>query len=126
MERNVPRELWLYPDRGMKKWLGWILSDHSAYMESQAVDEIPTPEKPEQKASVIDQTLQTAWEQGQVVAIQLNALYDGQYRRDLEGPILGYADGQIYLQRKDGLVLSVQVEDIRHIDVLDATKWWHQ
>lgn len=126
MERNVPRELWLCPDRGMKKWLGWILSDHSAYMESQAIDEKPTPEKPEQKASVIDQILQTAWEQGQVVAIQLNALYDGQYRRDLEGPILGYADGQIYLQRKDGLVLPVQVEDIRHIDVLDATKWWHQ
>ncbi|WP_203633504.1 DNA-directed RNA polymerase subunit beta [Lacticaseibacillus suibinensis] len=126
MERNVPRELWLYPDRGMKKWLGWILSDHSAYMESQAIDEKPTPEKPEQKPSVIDQVLQTAWEQGQVVAIQLNALYDGQYRRDLEGPILGYADGQIYLQRKDGLVLPVQVEDIRHIDVLDATKWWHQ
>lgn len=126
MERNVPRELWLYPDRGMKKWLGWILSDHSAYMESQAIDEKPTPEKPEQKASVIDQTLQTAWEQGQVVAIQLNALYDGQYRRDLEGAILGYADSQIYLQRKDGLVLPVQVEDIRHIDVLDATKWWHQ
>lgn len=126
MERNVPRELWLYPDRGMKKWLGWILSDHSAYMESQAVGEIPTPEKPEQKASVIDQTLQTAWEQGQVVAIQLNALYDGQYRRDLEGAILGYADSQIYLQRKDGLVLPVQVEDIRHIDVLDATVWWHQ
>lgn len=126
MERNVPRELWLYPDRGMKKWLGWILSDHSAYMESQAIDEKPTPEKTEQKASVIDQILQTAWEQGQVVAIQLNALYDGQYRRDLEGPILGYADGQIYLQRKDGLVLPVQVEDIRHIDVLDATKWWHQ
>ncbi|MFD1400254.1 DNA-directed RNA polymerase subunit beta [Lacticaseibacillus suilingensis] len=126
MERNVPQELWLYPDRGMKKWLGWILSDHSAYMESQAIDEKPTPEKPEQKASVIDQILQTAWEQGQVVAIQLNALYDGQYRRDLEGPILGYADGQIYLQRKDGLVLPVQVEDIRHIDVLNATKWWHQ
>ncbi|WP_225350857.1 hypothetical protein [Lacticaseibacillus camelliae] len=75
---------------------------------------------------MIDQVLQTAWERGQVVAIQLNALYDGQYRRDLEGPILGYADGQIYLQRKDGLVLPVQVEDIRHIDVLDATKWWHQ
>ncbi|WP_125583154.1 LSm family protein [Lacticaseibacillus suibinensis] len=126
MERNVPRELWLYPDRGMKKWLGWILSDHSAYMESQAIDEKPTPEKPEQKASVIDQILQTAWEQGQVVAIQLNALYDGQYRRDLEGAILGYADSQIYLQRKDGLVLPVQVEDIRHIDVLDATVWWHQ
>ncbi len=95
-------------------------------MESQAIDEKPIPEKPEQKASVIDQVLQTAWERGQVVAIQLNALYDGQYRRDLEGPILGYADGQIYLQRKDGLVLPVQVEDIRHIDVLDATKWWHQ
>lgn len=126
MERNVPRELWLYPDRGMKKWLGWILSDHSAYMESQAIDERSTLEKPEQKTNVIDQVLQASWEQGQVVAIQLNTLYDGQYRRDLEGPILGYADGQIYLQRKDGLVLPVQVEDIRHIDILDATEWWHQ
>ena len=39
MENNVPQEKWLYPDRCMKKWLGWILSDHSAYMEKASISE---------------------------------------------------------------------------------------
>ena len=48
MENNVPREKWLYPDRCMKKWLGWILSDHSAYMEKASISERPVEPKPEQ------------------------------------------------------------------------------
>ena len=48
MENNVPREKWLYPDRCMKKWLGWILSDHSAYMEEASISERPVEPKPEQ------------------------------------------------------------------------------
>ena len=46
MENNVPREKWLYPDRCMKKWLGWILSDHSAYMEKASISERPVEPKP--------------------------------------------------------------------------------
>ncbi|WP_288530584.1 hypothetical protein [uncultured Lactiplantibacillus sp.] len=33
MERVVPCEKWLYDDRGMMKWMGWILAGHSAYLE---------------------------------------------------------------------------------------------
>ncbi len=32
MIRNVPRDQWLYNDRGMMKWLGYFLSDHTQDM----------------------------------------------------------------------------------------------
>lgn len=48
MERSVSEVLCLYPDRGMQKWLGWILSDHSAYMEDQPYSETPVAFEEEQ------------------------------------------------------------------------------
>ena len=62
MENNVPREKWLYPDRCMKKWLGWILSDHSAYMEKASISERPVEPKPEQSQETISDILEDAWQ----------------------------------------------------------------
>ncbi|POD88767.1 hypothetical protein S101258_00481 [Lactiplantibacillus plantarum subsp. plantarum] len=41
MERVVPREKWLYDDRGMMKWMGWILAGHSAYLETEQQQTTP-------------------------------------------------------------------------------------
>lgn len=51
MENNVAREKWLYPDCCMKKWFGWILSDHSTYGEETSISEYPV--KPEQSQETI-------------------------------------------------------------------------
>ena len=76
MENNVPQEKWLYPDRCMKKWLGWILSDHSAYMEKASISERPVEPKPEQSQETISDILEDAWQNAKIVAVQIGTPYD--------------------------------------------------
>ena len=123
MENNVPQSLWLYVDRGMKKRLGWILSDHSAYMEEQANYDQPISPKSLQSEAVFDQRLQEAWQQSEVVAIQLNYSPDGLLSPDIEGAVLGHQENQVYLQQKSGRSQPVSVEDIRHVSLLDSESW---
>lgn len=126
VEHNVPRDQWLYPDRGMMKWMGWLLSDHSAYMSVAAKSDKPEPELSEMSFEKINACLQHAWEQSQSVAIQLAELENGQYLPLVEGAVCGFVDGQVYLQQKTGGMRMVQVEEIRHVELMDATKWWAQ
>lgn len=72
----------------------------------------------------INLRLQHAWEKSQIVSVQINALYDGEYLPLIQGAAVGFAASQLYLQLKTGHVRMLQVEDIRHVDILDATKWW--
>lgn len=73
---NVPRERWLYNDRGMAKWMGWLLSDHSAYLNEAAKSDLPAAPLSEMTAEDIDSTLQNAWLNSKAVSIQLAPLYD--------------------------------------------------
>lgn len=41
MIRNVPRDQWLYNDRGMMKWLGYFLSDHTQDMTDKKSAKFP-------------------------------------------------------------------------------------
>ncbi len=42
MIRNVQRDQWLYNDRGMMKWLGYFLSDHTQDMTDKKSEEAPS------------------------------------------------------------------------------------
>lgn len=113
MESNVPRELWLYDDRCMKKWQGWILSDHSQYMENETAAEAPVQPLAEQPFAVINERLQRSWENALVVSIQSSDVYGGNYSRPVEGACVGLSDGQCYLQGKDGAIHAFSIEDMR-------------
>lgn len=108
----------------MMKRMGWLLSDHSSYLAEQASTDRPEPELPEMSFEQINLRLQHAWEKSQIVSVQINALYDGEYLPLIQGAAVGFAASQLYLQLKTGHVRMLQVEDIRHVDILDATKWW--
>ncbi|WP_155287376.1 DNA-directed RNA polymerase subunit beta [Lacticaseibacillus zhaodongensis] len=124
MSRDVPRELWLYDDRCMMKWMGWILSDHSAYMEKEARTNIPAEPQAEQSYALINTRVQEAWENGLVLSVQSNVIADGHYLAPIEGACVGLADGQGYLQTKDGRVRAFNIADTRHVDILQPEKWW--
>ncbi|WP_125608395.1 DNA-directed RNA polymerase subunit beta [Lapidilactobacillus bayanensis] len=124
MERNVPRERWLYPDRGMAKWLGWILSDHSAYMEQEAIAEQPIVAKVEMTTAEIDTVLKTAWLHTQPISVQLNIEFNHHYQADVQGIMVGFADGQIYLQDQADREEKIQVDLIRHVELMTLQKWW--
>ena len=124
MENNVPREKWLYPDRCMKKWLGWILSDHSAYMEEAAISEQPVQPKPEQTQETINGVLEDAWQNSKIVAVQIGTPYDDRLLPDIEGAVIGHWDDQVYLQLKTGEMKSINAAEIRNVQLLNPDRWW--
>lgn len=123
-ERIVPRELWLYDDRCMMNWMGWLLADHSAYLEQEAVSGAPRAALVKMTAAAIEACLQQAWTQEQAVAIQMEALYGAPYLPDIEGQVLGTDVGRVFLQQADGRVQTVTVADIRHVRLIARPHWW--
>lgn len=124
MERIVPREKWLYDDRGMIKWMGWILSDHSAYMEGASQQAQPREVKPEMAAAEISANLQTAWKSGQTVLIQSDTLENNCFTAEYQGTVAGYQGDQIYLQLANDSVKFFHLDEIRYVELQAAEKWW--
>ena len=123
-EHTVPRDQWLYNDRGMIKWMGWLLSDHSAYMEQAQRQAQPQPSRPVMTQSELNGNLQQAWEQGQAVLVQAADLEHDQLVAALKGWLVGYDAGQVYLQTETGQVHSLVISQLRYVHLLPAEKWW--
>ncbi|WP_367368468.1 DNA-directed RNA polymerase subunit beta [Schleiferilactobacillus harbinensis] len=71
MERNVAPANWLYHDRGMVKWMGFFLADHTAYNEKQGVAEQPVEGEDEQSLEETGALLLNAWQAQSSVSLQL-------------------------------------------------------
>lgn len=111
MIRNVPMDQWLYPDRGMIKWLGYFLSDHTQDMTDKKIAEAPTIRLPQQDAKTIDKLLQISWRNAMQITLQLNA--DGYLNVcNLDGIVIGAYDQSIYFQTDK--LITISVADIRH------------
>lgn len=124
MEQIVPREKWLYNDRGMMKWMGWLLSDHSAFMENAKGKELVHPAKPEMDEEKINNQLQQAWNNSNEVSIQINVLENDSYLPEFIGRVVGFDSGQIYLQLSEGETKLLHVEEIRSVELIKNGKWW--
>ena len=120
----VPRELWLYDDRGMMNWMGWLLSDHSAFMEQAAHNDQPQQALSAMTDAAIDGTLKQAFEKRQLVAIQLNPMWDTAYLPEVIGLVVGCDDGKVFLQAQDGGMQTLSVADIRHVRTTKSKHWW--
>ncbi|MBQ0835818.1 hypothetical protein [Lactiplantibacillus pentosus] len=124
MERVVPREKWLYDDRGMMKWMGWILAGHSAYLETEQQQQRPTPARPEMALPQIDSVLQTSWQEGAAVTLQLNVLENNQHVAEFSGQVIGFNADQVYVQLNTQHLKTVYLEDIRWAALATSEKWW--
>lgn len=124
MGNIVPRSRWLYPDRGMVKWLGWLLSDHSAYLEQQQAVTRSQAVQPGMSVPALKKLFQFAWEQSQAVVIQPDLLEYGQYVAEIQGVIVGLAAGQVYLQTEQGRIHTIAIDAIHAAKVLPPEKWW--
>lgn len=110
----------------MEKWQGWILADHSAFLESEDKRLQPKRPKPEMTKDEINQVLEQAYVKSQVVEVQENTEYNGQYENCISGAIVGFSMGQLYLQRNTGKIMTIIVDDLRNAEMIDAEKWWKQ
>ena len=102
-----------YHDRGMLKWGGFYLSDHtSALAKMHAAERVEQP-LPEQTAAVVSERLAAAWRSQQPVHLQLNVMDDNQTIQCLDGVIAGVFDDQIICQLPTGKCQSVALAVIR-------------
>lgn len=114
----------VYQDRGMMKWIGFYLSDHTAVLnkESKARNTI-NPEKGQMSLEEVGKIMQQAYLQNKRVSIQLEALdAEGNYLDDLVGRIAGQKEEQIYLNEEERGMLHLTIEQIHHIELLGPKK----
>lgn len=109
-----------YVDRGIMKWQGMYLSEHTAEMEKeQQLEEKMIPAKSKMSESDIQQVLASAYEAQSLITLQLEMKdMDNNYFEDITGKILGFDELGILVDEK--LVLY---EEIRHVSLKSFHKW---
>lgn len=114
--RVTPKQLG-YTDRGIVKWFGMMLSDHSEALKQSAQHNhrFNIKPKPEMTETEISNILYQAFIHQSPVSIQAHIIKNGYYFKDLECKVSGYADDQIYLLLKDGRSVSCHLDNIRNI-----------
>ena len=102
-----------YHDRGMLKWQGFFLSDHTSALKKEAAQPVPDL-RPEMNQSEIGRILNDSWESCTKVSIQLNQVNGNAVPVEIHGYVKGYQDDKICLSVK-GNVQMISVDAIRNV-----------
>jgi hypothetical protein len=116
-----------YQDRGIIKWMGFFLSEHTAQLEETERENAIIPRLPQQSADQINYYLQRSIAQNKVLEIQLNTLNDlGLVQPHVLGTFRGFSDTDtlIIFDHKTGTDTHLNYNDIRHIRLHNYLKWF--
>lgn len=86
-----------YHDRGMLKWQGYFLSDHTSALRRER-QRHPEVEQPQLPAEQIGQRLARAWNKQTVVHVQLNVLDPNQTVLGVTGVVAGYDEAMVVIK----------------------------
>ncbi|WP_419153705.1 hypothetical protein [Weissella viridescens] len=93
-----------YVDRGMVKWQGFYLSDHTEQVSQAAISEQNVREQkrmPDMTQEAVSQVLFEAYQQLQLVRYQLKGKSDlGLYSPVVTGRVTGYVADAIYINQE--------------------------
>lgn len=114
-----------YKDRGLLKWLGMMLSDHSEALKKEKTNSrlIEPKQKERMNMYEVGELLYKAYVNDLPIRIQANVLNNGKYYQDLECKITGYIEDKIYFLLKDGRSTFCTLEQIRNVEFMDVLKW---
>ncbi|WP_161878543.1 hypothetical protein [Alkalibacterium sp. MB6] len=117
-----------YKDRGKMKWMGMMLSDHAEALKKQTQANQQKEVLPKKKMPLEDMGafLHRSYTHKKPVAIQLDVIKDGRYMPDIEGFVIGYKEKNIFIKLKDHTIKALQVEELRHIEWIDAAQWFEK
>lgn len=109
-----------YHDRGMKKWGGFFLSEHTAIMNQLKEQEAnPNLAKPEMTLDEITMTIHEALVKSKQVNVQLlEKDLNGYYEDDIIGTVNGYDNVGLYIGST-----PVMIDNIRNIQFEELIKW---
>lgn len=103
-----------YQDRGMKKWQGFMLSDHIAALNKDKEEKAKVyTEKGAMSEIEISQILLQAFANNKVVSVQLKEkTLDKKIQPDIVGLLKGYEGDKIIIGDN-----KVELSDINHIEI---------
>lgn len=117
-------EMFGYIDRGILKWQGMMLSDHTEALKKMKNEVSVIAGKDEMNAIEISRVLHRAYATNSPVAIQANILRNGSFYKDVICKVAGYGGNRIHLNLKDGRTISCSLEEIRNIELLNPLDWY--
>ncbi|ERL64671.1 hypothetical protein [Schleiferilactobacillus shenzhenensis] len=122
---DPPRSKWLYPDRGMVKWLGFFLSDHTKALEqdSETGEDVGVPQV-QQDDAAIGELLDNAYLTGETAHIQRNILVRDHFQPDIVGTVAGFTPGNGVLLYTTAGAQTLAISDIRNIRLEPPAKWY--
>ena len=103
-----------YQDRGMKKWQGFMLSDHIATLNRDKEEKAKVySEKDIMSENEVSEILLQAFANNKVVAVQLKEkTLDKKIQPDIVGLVKGYDEDKIVIGNTE-----VELSDINHIEI---------
>lgn len=114
-----------YKDRGMKKWMGLILSEHTDAMRR---DEKERDQRDSRRVGgkdseeVIGEKLLLSMSNRQSVSIQQDIMRDGIYILPITGVVEGFHEQQVIIQSERGRK-GIDMATIRSVDYVLFQKW---
>lgn len=109
-----------YQDRGIQKWMGFFLSEHTAQIEAEKNRLSKTiPQKRRMTENEIGQIFEFAFNNNRQVVVQLEMTdTDSNYFEDTIGFINGYDDLGFMIGNE-----KVHYDEIRNVELFDFKKW---
>lgn len=103
-----------YQDRGMKKWQGFMLSDHIATLNRDKEEKAKVySEKDIMSENEVSEILLQAFANNKVVAVQLKEkTLDKKIQPNIVGLVKGYDEDKIVIGNTE-----VELSDINHIEI---------
>lgn len=108
-----------YHDRGMQKWGGFFLSDHTVQInkDNQKANTFYRKEA-EMDLQEISRIFFKAFSNHYKIRLQLkDRNYNNEFKRDITGFVDGYHDSQIIVSG-----YAIELEDINHVEILRPNK----
>ena len=114
-----------YDDRGMAKWMGSFLSEHTSEMEKDNTIRNTIYYRREKMSEIeISSILDTAYRYRYSVIIQLDALNtEGFAFEDVTGVVEGFNGNKLYLSDVETGIQIVSINSINHIALSTTEKW---
>lgn len=114
-----------YDDRGMAKWMGFYLSEHTAEMEIEKKERNTFWSRKSKMSEIeISEMLETSYTSREVVEIQLSELNtDGNAYADIVGVVEGFRDTSIFVSHPDTGIQVIPSNSINHIRIINPNKW---
>lgn len=109
-----------YHDRGIKKWNGFYLSEHTAIINAEnAAARKTVPKKKRMTEAEISQVLEFAFNNRRQIVVQLEIVdSEGKYNDDTIGFIEGFDELGLMIGPE-----KVHYDEIRNIELLNFKKW---